>query len=286
VAAQAPRLRSRGAVIADAVDSADEKIVRPLDHTRRPALRPAPARLPTRDQLDADPLSPELVLVSPELRLRALATLPDRPWELFAPPRPAPSPPAPAPETLAQAAVTPVVAPVEMHSPVRSRSRRPVMLLLACLIIGFVAGLLVKRPAQPTFIESAAGPAATSAPRTTATTAVSPTAPTPTLAHSAAVAGGGYVFGREGRFQIGASLRTVRLFHARVRCARSVSVKAIPLTRGGRFAYHARVRGRGGAKIRLDVVGRFVRPARASGFVRARAGTCDSGKVRFLAKLS
>jgi hypothetical protein len=51
----------------------------------------------------AEPLSPELVLVSPDLRERALGSLPDLdPDALFViPPRPAPSPPVePRPERL------------------------------------------------------------------------------------------------------------------------------------------------------------------------------------------
>ena len=38
------------------------------------------------DRLD-DVITPELALVCPDLRARALAALPDRPWEAWAPPR-------------------------------------------------------------------------------------------------------------------------------------------------------------------------------------------------------
>jgi len=37
-----------------------------------------------------EPISPELALVSPELAAEARRALSDRPWEAFAPPRPAP----------------------------------------------------------------------------------------------------------------------------------------------------------------------------------------------------
>ena len=43
-------------------------------------------RAPNDRAAALEPLSPELVLVSPELREQALAALPDRPWEAFAPP--------------------------------------------------------------------------------------------------------------------------------------------------------------------------------------------------------
>ncbi len=73
-------------------------------------------------------LSPELVLVSPELAARARAELPDRPWEAFAPPRPA----------------VPLAPP--RAAPAAQGSRRLERLVAAfplLLLLGFVALLVV-----------------------------------------------------------------------------------------------------------------------------------------------
>ena len=58
-----------------------------------------------------EPISPELALVSPELAAEARRALPDRPWERFAPPRPA------APAPLPAAAAVPVERPVLRTAP-------------------------------------------------------------------------------------------------------------------------------------------------------------------------
>jgi hypothetical protein len=101
-----------------------------------------------------------------------------------------------------------------------------------------------------------------------------------------AIAGGGYVFGKQGHFRVAYDQRTVRMFQSRLRCAGPVSIASIPLSQDGVFGYHAHLRGRRGARMTLVVLGRFFALSRARGYVRARAGDCDSGKVRFLATLS
>jgi hypothetical protein len=78
------------------------------------------------------PISPELVLVSPELAEQARAALPDRPWELFVP-----SPPA---------EVVPLAVPVAAPAHQPSRAARilaysPGILLLAFVLVIAVGSL-------------------------------------------------------------------------------------------------------------------------------------------------
>ena len=83
-------------------------------------------------------LSPELVLVSPELAEQARAELPDRPWEDFAPPPP--------PVLVLRPASAPAAAPQPRlpARPPRRRRRMPVrralmgLGLLALLVAGFL----------------------------------------------------------------------------------------------------------------------------------------------------
>jgi len=110
--------------------------------------------------------------------------------------------------------------------------------------------------------------------------------PATSLASGLAVPRGGYVFGRSGRFQIAPGLRTVRMFHARVKCAPNVVIPAMSLRGGSRFAYRGRIRAGKKRAVQLEVAGRFLDSSRVRGFVRARSAGCDSGKVRFLARLS
>lgn len=93
------------------------------------------------------PLSPELVLVSPELAKLAKALLPDRPWEQFAPPRArldALQPPAPSLPVVPRSSLVLVSAPSSAPDcepalrPTTSRSvlRRPSVGLVAWAVFG------------------------------------------------------------------------------------------------------------------------------------------------------
>jgi len=100
-------------------------------------------------------LSPELVLVSPDLAQRARAELPDRPWEAFVPAQPVASalPLRLAPRAPAVAVPVPVASPAAVAAPIRSRRRfRPPLGLM--LLLGFVglvlAGSLLPARDAPT----------------------------------------------------------------------------------------------------------------------------------------
>jgi hypothetical protein len=240
-----------------------------------------------------DLLSPELVLVSPELRASALAALPERPWEVFAPApqsapplKPAPPPPAAAPLTL-------VHPPVPRERPVAGR-RWLVAVALIGLFAGLAAGLLLKRPARPSFVVTRAESSPTTHTASTATTQPKPkkqrhakrAAPRHATVPTFAIAGGGYVFGRRGHFRVSANRRFVREFDAGLRCARSIVVARIPLRRDRLFSYHADLHDRRGVPVRLDLAGRFRARSLATGIVHASSRRCDSGDVRFVARLS
>jgi hypothetical protein len=254
----------------------------------------------------AEPLSPELVLVCPDLRPEALAALPDRPWEAFLPVRSVDPPQAVAaagsltagplvalpsddPTAVGGADATAADLPVASVT----RRRRDLALVTVALIVGFIAAQFVHRPAETSLLPGAGGSPSASpeAPakqptRETSSPGQGGGGPATSLASGLAVPRGGYVFGRSGRFQIAPGLRTVRMFHARVKCAPNVVIPAMTLRGGRRFAYRGQIRAGKKRAVQLEVAGRFLDSSRVRGFVRARSAGCDSGKVRFLARLS
>jgi len=243
-------------------------------------------------------VSPELVLVCPQLRLKALAALPDRPWEAFLPER-SEEPPAalgdagfmtagpialPSDDRVAVAttatpdsAVTPVDDPGGSATSSVSRLGRNITLVAAALLVGFIAAQFVRQPARPSLIPTAGS---------SAQRAVEPTSLTSGRRDDLAVARGGYIFGRSGRFQIARDLRTVRMFHAGTKCARSFVIPAMSLRGGSRFSYRGRIRAAKRSAVRVEVAGHFLDSSRVRGFFRAHSAGCDSGKVSFLARLS
>jgi hypothetical protein len=267
--------------------------------------------------ISPETLSPELVLVCPQLRLRALAALPDRPWEAFLPLR-SEDPPAAvvaadsitagslvalpsgdpvAVATADSAAADFAVAPVDARggsgTASVSRRGRDLALVTVALILGFIAAQFVHRPSQTSLMQGAEGSpsAPPEAPAKQRTRKTSPPrqgagVPATSLASGLAVPRGGYIFGRSGRFQIAPGLRTVRMFHARVKCAPNVDIPAMSLRGGSRFAYRGPIRAGKKRALQLEVAGRFLDSGRVRGFVRAHSAGCDSGKVRFLARLS
>ena len=84
-----------------------------------------------------EPLSPELVLVDPELAARARAALPERTWP---PPRPRPTP------------APPVSAPVPTAAPAEERHRRahyPLWARVTAVLWILVLGILIGGAAVP-----------------------------------------------------------------------------------------------------------------------------------------
>jgi hypothetical protein len=253
-----------------------------------------------------EPVSPELVLVSPQLRLKALNALPDRPWETFL----RPSPWAPPAGQLADADIlmaeagTPRAEDRSASIP-RSGRRlgRDAWLVGVALVVGFMAAEFVPRSAGPSFEQAGGRTPSVSPSRGTPTPSLDLAPAVPTFLsplslkprHATrrntselkvlAVPRGGYVSGRSVRFQIAANRRTVTVFQARVNCARHVVVRALSLHHGSRFSYRGRIRARD-ELVRLRVFGRFIDKRRVRGYVRARSAGCDSGKIRFLARLS
>jgi hypothetical protein len=272
------------------------------------AAFPEPGQPVTRASADnagaGQPLSPELVLVSPQLRAEALNALPERPWEAFLPLAPA-TPPAVAP-SLGPAIPDTASGPIEELSiptiPSGSRFGRDATLVAIALVVGFVAAQFVPHWARRTLSPSAANSPSVPTPAPSSTVAGSTKAGAPGAKPSThtragspsprsgglnilAVANGGYVFGRSGRFQVARDRRTVRRFQARVKCAGQLVLPPLPLLGGNRFSYRGQVRTRKGP-VRLEVSGRFLERSRVRGFVRARSAGCDSGNVHFLARLS
>lgn len=91
----------------------------------------------------AEPISPELALVSPELSAEARRALPDRPWEAFAPPRPRPQPqPADLPRPTLRLAVLPAE-PVPAAPPPVERPRRRVFTVSRVVTAALLALLAV-----------------------------------------------------------------------------------------------------------------------------------------------
>jgi hypothetical protein len=251
-----------------------------------------------------EPLSPELVLVSPQLRLKALNALPERPWEAFLPP------PREEPSPVGAAAEIPESrpAPVRGVHPAPRRRRRLLRDLLpvaVALVAGFAFAKVLSSPSEPRFVQPAgrSAPVAAQAPSSTSAasvpTRINPAAAKPTAAAQAhrarartgraktllAVPRGGYVFGRSSRFQVSADRQRIRLFQTRLSCARRVVVASIPLHGGTRFSYGGRLR-RGKRFVTLEIAGSFLDRRRVRGYVRAHSPKCDSGKSRFLARLS
>ena len=264
----------------------------------RAALRP-PAAEP---KMSREPLSPELVLVCPQLRMMALDALPERPWEAFLPPA-SDIPPVPVAAgglVVADSAVAPFDDDVGSATASVSRRGRGASLVTVGLIVGFIAAQFVPQPARPTLVPTPS--ASRSAERTLAPAAPgkqspgsnspvqSAAGPAPSLTsdrrRNLAVPRGGYIFGRSGRFQVAPDRLTVRMFHARVKCAPALVIPAMSLRGGSRFSHRGQIRAGKGPAVRLEVAGRFLDSSRVRGFIRARSPGCDSGKVRFLARLS
>jgi hypothetical protein len=205
-----------------------------------------------------DVVSPELALVCPELAAAARAALPDRPWEVFAPPRPPPrlrlvsSPPA----------ATPPVAPPVPTRPGRASARPGLGAALGLLtVVALVAtGLLPARDA-PTLRDAPPRPRAPALP------------PSPSVLPGAyEVSGGGTLFvagtGAGG---------TISGFAPPNRCLPDGATVQAPIAADGSFGV---VFAAGPAAI--EFAGR-VDGGRISGSYRVRRPGCVTRRVYFTA---
>ena len=236
------------------------------------------------------PISPELVLVSPELAEAARARLPDPPEPRAreqAAPAPAPPPaaaPAPAPE-------------------VTGRPFRPLGVAFAALLIlmiGFSLGdgntqgpVLLDEPFAVRGVETTA-PAGTETIAPTTPPGAAETAPTTTETPDAPAApqgirppaDGGFSFGNGSFFRVGRDARSIVEFQAQQACAPQVRVPPLPIKADGSFRYDGRLPLPGNARVHVAIRGRFETTETARGALRYRTSTCDTGLVRWVAQLS
>ncbi len=192
-------------------------------------------------------VSPELVLVSPDLAESARAGLPERPSEMFAWPvalRPPRAASAPRQEALDAA-------------PVR-RSGNGSRFVAALAIAGFVAvGALAdnrKLPAVKTDVNMQPQP----------------------------IPWGNYVFGADGQIRVAPGGRTAQ-FQSTMRCLGRLVLLDIPLSSRGSFTTR---RSLGGLRGTVVLSGRFVKPLTITGTLRGYRTGCDSGRAAFRARLT
>jgi hypothetical protein len=92
------------------------------------------------------------------------------------------------------------------------------------------------------------------------------------------------VLGSGGTLQVDRRGRWISL-HLLTRCGGQLSLPRIPLADGRRFAY-AGTLGLTPSMRRVTLRGSFLSRSRARGWIRVRAGGCDTGVVPLTARLS
>ncbi len=270
-----------------------------------------------------EPISPELVLVSPELAAIARAALPDRPWEAFLPAAdPADNevarlrPPAAKQRSSSAAEPVPDAEAVASRRASRRRPRVPVGLILLAAFAGLViagsvlpvrdAPTLGPPPAQANGLSTVPVSPATSqepavrpapAPPTigtdtvpavslpSATTPIPHPDPAPRFLPSHVQPYGGYFFGRGlGLLRVDGGARSIVELRTNIGCVGELVVRRIHITLDGRFS--ARRLSKGPGRPTVTVTGIFARAGTVHGTIRVTKGRCSSGLVRFTGRLS
>lgn len=251
----------------------------------------------------AEPLSPELALVSPELGAAARAALADRPWEAFLPPAgevvPL-RPPAGVPES-SVAATEPDADAVAVgsvsHAPGRQRPRVPIGLVLLAAFVGLlVAGSVLPVRDAPTLGPplAQAGTPPLAAPKAEPATVLP--APAAVVAHPVAPARARvsttprqpavrlYAMANgKGFLRVDARRRSIVELHAILPCAGTVTVRNISFAANGGFQVLRHV-GLGG-RLPVAVQGRAIAKQAARGTIRVIGGTCRGVGLGFVARL-
>ena len=239
----------------------------------------------------APEISPELVLVCPELGDQARAALPDRPWELFLPA-------VPAAEVLALRPPSPERVPrahaEEVQRPPRRHRRVPIAPILVLAFTGLVvvgsvlptrdAPRLGPLPAQAgtTVAVPTSTSASTTAPQTTTTT------PTPAITTSLPPlplrsASGYALTNGKGFVLVAPGARSIAEFRVVLPCAGTIVLRRIAIGANGHFDAR-RVGSR--ARPPLELRGTVDLLRAVSGTIRMTAGPCRGASLRFLARLS
>ena len=261
----------------------------------------------------AEPLSPELALVSPELAVAARAALADRPWEAFLPPAgevvPL-RPPAGVPESSVAAAEADAEADAEAvavgavsHAPSRQRPRVPIGLVLLAAFIGLVvAGSVLPVRDAPTLGSPLAQAGTTPAPRPRPPIVVpnpasviapdrDPAPPLATVPARARVASAlrqpavrMYAMASgKGFLRVDAQRRSIVELHAILPCAGTVTVRDISFAADG--AFHVRRHVGLGARLPVAIQGRAIGKRAARGTIRVTGGTCRGVGLGFVARV-
>jgi hypothetical protein len=93
------------------------------------------------------------------------------------------------------------------------------------------------------------------------------------------------VLGHGGTLQVDRAGRSIVSLQLVTRCGGQLSLARIPLVDGRRFAYTGTVGPTPGVR-RVTLRGSFQSRSRARGWIRVRAGRCDTGVLPLTARLS